>query len=109
MKITTTVDYYYALERLLFIEKAGEQNVVEDEYEMLQKAVAEYLRWKGKARKVQCQMCAGIFLSADTERVKPYGSTRYERLCNPCAAKVKEAKAIYQGMAQTRIRMVKEK
>lgn len=109
MKITTTADYYSALERLLLLEKVVEQNSVKDEYALLQEAVAEYLRWKKKARKVQCKMCAGLFISADTERIKPYGSARYERLCNPCAAKVKEAKAIYQGMAQTRIRTVKEK
>lgn len=59
-------------------------------------------RIKAQGRVVQCQMCALGFHSVDTERIKPYGSTRYERFCKSCAAKVKEAKAIYQGMVRKR-------
>jgi hypothetical protein len=59
-------------------------------------------RKKEHGRIVECQMCSSGFYSDDTERIKPYGSSRYQRFCKPCAAKVKEAKAIYQCMTQKR-------
>lgn len=59
-------------------------------------------RIRAQGRIVQCQMCALGFHSIDTERIKPYGNTRYERFCKPCAMKVKAAKAIYQGMVRKR-------
>lgn len=59
-------------------------------------------RIKDQGRIVRCQMCTVAFHSADTERIKPYGSTRYGRFCKTCAQKVKQAKAIYQGMRKTR-------
>ena len=61
-------------------------------------ADARKQRIKEHGRRLQCQMCAGYFYSADTERIKPYGSTRYQRFCKGCAEKVKEAKTLYRGM-----------
>lgn len=59
-------------------------------------------RIKEKGRIVQCQMCAGHVHSGDTERIKPYGSMRYQRFCSGCAAKVKDAKRLYQGMSRNK-------
>ncbi len=49
---------------------------------------------KAKGRMVQCKYCGQELHASETERVKPRGSTRYERLCKPCAAKVKIAKIL---------------
>lgn len=54
-------------------------------------------RIKEKGRLVECQGCGGWFYSSETERIKPYGSTRNLRFCNPCAEKIKQAKAIYKS------------
>ena len=57
---------------------------------------------KEKGQRVQCQECARHFYSSDTERIKPYGSTRYQRFCKGCAEKVNEAKKLFQGMSRNR-------
>lgn len=59
-------------------------------------------RIKENGRIVQCQECARHFHSSDTERIKPYGSTRYQRFCKGCAEKVNEAKRLFQGMGRNR-------
>lgn len=62
-----------------------------------QKRVTEHKeRIKSQGRVVQCQWCANCFHSQETERIKPYGSTTYQRFCRTCAEKVKMAKAIYK-------------
>ncbi len=92
---------------------SGIRNKPGSDRELKSQALAGYLvgeqyiqnqkrRIKEQGRIVRCEMCTIDFHSADTERIKPYGSTRYGRFCKPCADKVKSYKAIYQGLRQGR-------